>query len=159
MTSQELLREARAVVTPSVPKVPRRKLAVVTCMDARVDPWRILRAGPGDIHTLRNAGAIVTDDVIRSLVIGQHALGVRKIIVLMHTDCGMLGFEETRVNQELGELIGRPVRMSFGGFSDLTDELHAGVRRLQEEPLLSEVIHVSGQIYDITSGQVRTIIA
>lgn len=158
MTSKELLREARAVLTPAVPKEPRRRLAVIACMDARVDPWRIFRAAPGDIHTLRNAGGVATDDVIRSLVVAQHSLGVRNVVILMHTDCGMQGLDEDRVNRELGELISQPVKVRLAGFTDLSEELHAGVERLRQEPLLSEIIHVTGQIYDVDTGQVRSVI-
>lgn len=158
MTSRELLREAQTVLTSSVPREPRRRLAVVSCMDARVDPWRILRAAPGDMHTLRNAGGIVTYDVVRSLVLGQHTFGVRNIVVLMHTDCGLLGLDDARTNQELTERLSHPADIRFGGFSDLSEELHAGVERLRQEPLLAEIANVAGQIYDVESGQVRSII-
>lgn len=149
-----MVREARAAVQePS--RVPTRKLAVVTCMDARVDPLRILRAGPGEIHVLRNAGGIVTDDVIRSLVISQTQLGTDQVKVIMHTDCGMEGIDEAAVATAVREATGAAPTMLLGSFENLRDELARGVKALRDSPLVKGTI--SGAIYDVRSDALRTV--
>ena len=151
-SSEELLREARSQA-PSVPKKPRRRTAVVACMDTRVDPWKIVGAEAGDVHTVRNAGAIVTDDVVRSLIASTQMLSVDRIQVMMHTDCGMLGLTQQLVEQQLG-----PVPYDFGGFVSLEDELRRGVERLRTEPLIDAPRGIAGYVYDIETGDFRLVV-
>jgi carbonic anhydrase len=150
--SEELLREARDQV-PSVPKEPRRRTAVLACMDTRVDPWKIVGAKAGDVHTIRNAGAIVTDDVVRSLIASTQMLKVDQVQVVMHTDCGMQGLTQQVVEEQLG-----PVAYDFGGFISLEDELRRGVERLRSEPLIDAPKGISGHVYDVETGEIRLVV-
>jgi carbonic anhydrase len=153
MTSSEyLLREARNQ-GPSIPKKPRRRTAVVACMDTRVDPWKIVDAEAGDVHTIRNAGAIVTDDVVRSLIASTQMLAVDRVQVVMHTDCGMQGLTQPVVEEQLG-----PVPYDFGGFVSLEDELRRGVARLRSEPLIDAPKGITGFVYDIDTGELRLVV-
>lgn len=150
--SEELLRQARSQ-PPTVPMKPRRRIAVVACMDTRVDPWRIVGAEAGDVHTIRNAGAIVTDDVVRSLIASTQMLDVDRIQVMMHTDCGMLGLTQQMVEEQLG-----PVPYDFGGFVSLEDELRRGVERLRSEPLIDAPKGITGHVYHIETGELRLLV-
>ena len=151
-SSEELLRRARDQ-GPSVSKEPRRKTAIVACMDTRVDPWRIVGVELGDVHTIRNAGAIVTDDVVRSLIASTRMLAVDRVQVVMHTDCGMQGLTQQVVEEQLG-----PVPYDFGGFVSLEDELHRGVERLRAEPLVDAPKGITGHVYDIDTGEFRLVV-
>jgi carbonic anhydrase len=155
MSSNDRLREARASLNEP-PRRPVRKLAVVTCMDARLDPWRILRAVPGDIHVIRNAGGIVTEDVVRSLVVSQVLLGTDKVMVIMHTDCGMEGADETSIAAGLREATGSNLGGALGSFEHVGDELQRGMQVLRDSPLVQGTI--SGAIYDVRTGALRTVV-
>lgn len=154
MSSKDMVKAAKAAVhQPS--REPTRRLAVVTCMDARVDPWRILRAGPGEIHVLRNAGGIVTEDVIRSLVVSQTQLGTNQVMVIMHTDCGLEGTDEAAVAAAVREATGAELTMLLGSFESVRDELERGVRALRDSPLIQGT--VSGAVYDVRTEALRAI--
>ena len=150
--SEELIRQARNQ-GPLVPKKPRRRTAVVACMDTRIDPWKIVGAEAGDVHTIRNAGAIVTDDVVRSLIASTQMLAVDRVQVMMHNDCGMQGLTQRVVEEQLG-----PVPYDFGGFVSLEDELRSGVERLRAEPLIDAPKGISGYVYDIATGELRLVV-
>ncbi len=150
--SEELLRQARDQTEP-LPKKPRRRTAVVACMDTRVDPLRIVGAEVGDIHILRNAGAVVTTDVIRSLIASTGLLGVDRIMVMMHTDCGANGLTQEVAEAQLG-----PVPYDLHGFTSLEDELRSGVERLRSEPLVIAPKGVTGHVYDLATGEVKLVI-
>jgi carbonic anhydrase len=122
-------------------------------MDTRVDPWRIVGAEAGDIHTIRNAGAVVTEDVVRSLIASTQMLAVDRIQVMMHTDCGMQGLTQ----QEVEDLLG-PVPYDFGGFVSLDDELRRGVERLRVEPLIDAPKGVTGYVYDVATGEFALVV-
>jgi len=117
---------------------PRRRIAVLTCMDARIDPLAVLDLELGDAHVIRNAGALVTDDAIRSLSASQHLLGTEEIVVLMHEDCGMDGGPK-----------------ELGGFDDLETELREGLRRLRESDALATRDRIRGLVVDPASGDLR----
>jgi carbonic anhydrase len=138
-------------------KIPRRHQAVVTCMDARLDPLRILNAAVGDLHVIRNAGGLVTTDVERSLVLSQRRLETRRIDVIMHTSCGTFGFDETALAAEIraagGETDGR-----FGSFDDLEREVHRGVARLRANTALADRSQIRGYVYDLTRSALRLIV-
>jgi carbonic anhydrase len=136
---------------------PARRLAVVTCMDARIDAHRILGLHEGDAHVVRNAGGVVTDDVIRSLTISQRLLRTEEIVVVMHTDCGMHGLVDsefrTRVQSEAGL---RPA-WATEGFFDLEQALREGLLRLRTNPFLVERSKISGFIYEVETGWLRQV--
>lgn len=134
---------------------PRLGLAVVTCMDARVHPERIIGIEPGDAHVIRNAGGIVDDDVLRSLVVSQVALGTREVMVIQHTDCGLLGLDEevfaSKVEAERGVRPG----FSAGGFADLHDRVARSLRRLRATPYL--VGRFRGFVFEVETGLLHEI--
>jgi carbonic anhydrase len=136
---------------------PRMKVAIVTCMDARVDPARILGFSTGDAHVIRNAGGVVTDDVIRSLSISQHHLGTEEIVLVHHTDCGMLTFsdEEFAVARELS----RGVRPQWAArtFDDLEADVRDGIRLVVESPFVPRKDNVRGFVYEVETGRMREV--
>jgi len=153
-SSGDMVKAAQAALhEPS--KEPTRRLAVLACQDARVDPWRILKASPGEIHVLRNAGGIVTEDAIRSLFISQRVLGTTKIMVLMHTDCGMEGLDEAAVAASAQQVLGTSPNFPLGSFDSVDVELPRGVAALRDHPLLEGT--VVGAIYDVKSDAVHTV--
>lgn len=152
-SSAELVRQARNQ-GPAVPKKPRRRTALVACMDTRVDPLRIMDAEIGDIHIVRNAGAVVTDDVVRSLIASTNWLGVDKVQIMMHTDCGALGLTRDVAVEKLG-----PTAPDLAGFTSTEDELRRGVDRLRSEPLIAAPKGITGWIYDLGTGESRLVIS
>ncbi len=124
-------------------------------MDARVDPWRILRAGPGEIHVIRNAGGVITDDVIRSVFVSQRTLGTTKVLVLMHTDCGLDGSDEGAIGSAAQADLGAEVDFQLHSFEDLEQELRRGVASLSDHPLIRGEIKAA--IYDVGRDAVRTV--
>lgn len=150
--SRDLVRQARAGLG-SLPREPRLRLAIVSCMDARVDPWRIVGADPGDIHVIRNAGGVVTEDVVRSLVVSTTQLGVDRISVIMHTTCGMEGLTRDAVEAAVG-----PLRFDPGGFASLEDELRRGVDALRKERAIDAPGGITGHIYDVDTGKLRLVV-
>ena len=132
-----------------LPMPPGRRFAVVTCMDARLDPAKYLGLEEGDAHVIRNAGGLVTDDAFRSLVISHNLLGTEEVFVIAHTDCGMLTFSNEGVQQKLGTDI------DFLPFSDLDESVSAGVRRVRESRLTPDAVH--GFVYEVESGRLREV--
>jgi carbonic anhydrase len=142
-----------------LPTHPARKVAVVTCMDARMEPLSILGARLGDLHVIRNAGGRVTEDVIRSLVISQQLLGTEEILVIHHTDCGMMTFQNetlyARIAETLGPEAGAEARKTdFLPFPDLTESVKEDIRKLKQSPLIPDHIRIYGGIYDVRTGKV-----
>jgi carbonic anhydrase len=119
-------------------------------MDTRLEPLRMLKASPGDLHIIRNAGGVVTADVVRSLVASTHSFGVTMVKLIMHTDCGMLGLDQGKLEADLG-----PIPFDMGGFTDLKEELRRGAERLQSEPLLNLSGGVVPYIYDVREATLR----
>jgi carbonic anhydrase len=134
-----------------LPMPPSRKFAVVTCMDARLDPAKFLGLDEGDAHVIRNAGAVVTDDAIRSLVISHHLLGTQQAMVIAHTDCGMLTFKDEELQDRLD------TDTEFHAFPDLEQNVHSGVRKIRDSSLLPDSFEVRGFVYDVKSGELRDI--
>jgi carbonic anhydrase len=132
-----------------LPMPPGRKLAVVTCMDARLDPAKFLGLEEGDAHVIRNAGGLVTDDVLRSLVISHNLLGTQDVLVIAHTDCGMLTFS----NEELQEQLDTDIE--FHPFSDVDESVRASVGRVRESPICSGSVH--GFVYEVETGRLREV--
>jgi len=130
---------------------PARRFAVVTCMDARLDPAKFLGLEEGDAHVVRNAGGLVTDDAIRSLAISHHLLGTQEAFVIAHTDCGMLTFSNDDLQGRLD------TDVDFLPFSDLDESVRASIRRIAESPLLPESFAAAGFVYDVASGSLREV--
>src|SRR5690606_5004701 len=143
-----------------LPMPPARKVAVLTCMDARLHPSKFLGLDLGDAHVIRNAGGRASEDAIRSLVISQRLLGTREIVVIHHTDCGMLTFTNEQladqVQQELGvDVSGR----DFLPFSDVAQSVRDDVAILRASPLIPADIPISGAIYDVRNGGLQVVVA
>jgi carbonic anhydrase len=134
---------------------PKLQVAIVTCMDARVDIVGTLGLRPGDVHVLRNAGGLVTDDVLRSLVVSQRLLGTLEIMVVMHTDCGMQGLDDADLAHRIAAETQVEVPFGFHGFGDLDTELRASVERLRSCPWLPNRDYVRGFVYDVETGGLR----
>ena len=130
---------------------PRKRLAVVTCMDARLDPAKFLGLQEGDAHVIRNAGGLVTDDALRSLVISHHLLGTQEALVVAHDDCGMLTFR----NEDLQERL--DTDLDFHPFDDLEQSVRDSVRRIAESPLLPDSFGARGYVYDVRTGRLREV--
>jgi carbonic anhydrase len=135
--------------TGAKPMPPARKFAVVTCMDARLDPARFLGLDEGDAHVIRNAGGIVTDDALRSLVISHNLLGTEEVLVIGHTDCGMLTFRDEDVQAQLGTDI------TLHAFPNVEDRVRESVKAVSESPLLPDA--VSGFVYEVDTGRLRPV--
>ena len=141
-----------------LPMPPGRRFAVVTCMDARLDPAKFLGLDEGDAHVIRNAGGLVGDDALRSLVISHWLLGTQEAFVIAHTDCGMLTFSNDDLRGKLADEAGADAStIDFGPFSDLDESVRAGVRRIEESPLLPGSFAATGYVYDVTSGRLREV--
>lgn len=138
---------------------PLKKLAVLTCMDARIVPHLILGLQPGDAHVIRNAGGIATDDAIRSLVISHYLLGTQEVVVINHTDCGMLTFNEGNLLEKLQAEIGRfpTTPLHFHAFDDLQTNVRRQVTTIQSHTWMPDNIPVRGFIYDVRSGKLQEI--
>jgi carbonic anhydrase len=130
------------------PARPIQRLAVVTCMDARIDPARLLGLEPGDAHVLRNAGGAVTADVRRSLVISQRLLGTREVKIIRHTGCGMLGLDEA-LRDDLAAEVGEHADWQVHGFDDLEGDLLAALDELRADPFLLHTEQIAGYVYDV----------
>jgi carbonic anhydrase len=145
---------ARTFQYADLPRAPARKLAVVTCMDSRMMLDQILGFGAGDANVLRNAGGIVTEDVIRSLIISHHLLGTREVMVINHTDCGLLSFNDEdmhlKLQAETGAAVVAPAH--FYTFRDLRANVRQQIRRVQSHPWVPSDVVVRGFIYDVKSG-------
>ena len=135
-----------------LPRPPACSLAVVTCLDGRIDPLPLLGLRPGDANVLRNAGARVTDDVLRSLVVSRHLLGMRETMLIGHTDCGLEG----RTNDELRTAVPGAEELDFLPFADVAESVREGVRRIRATPLLAEV-ETSGWVYEVETGRLREV--
>ncbi|MET4920879.1 carbonic anhydrase [Streptomyces sp. PSRA5] len=136
---------------------PFRRLAVVACMDARLDIFRILGLNEGDAHVIRNAGGAVTDDGIRSLAISQRLLGTRKIILIHHTDCGMLSFTDDNFKRDIENETGIRPPWSPEAFTDLAEDVRQSIRRITVSPFIPHTDAVRGFIFDVATGQLEEV--
>lgn len=134
---------------------PVKKVAILACMDARLDPARALGLDEGDAHVIRNAGGAVTHDALRSLAISQHLLGTEEIILIQHTDCGMQTFSDNELAELLEEHAGEPAPFSAHAFDDLEQNLRESIRMLQESPFLLKTDAVRGFVFEVESGLLR----
>ena len=139
-----------------LPLPPGRKIAVLACMDARLDPARALGLEEGDAHVIRNAGGVVGEDAIRSLAISQHLLGTEEIILIHHTDCGMLTFSDEHFAAQLKDQIGEEPEWDARAFADLDVDVRDSLRRIRESPFIPHK-NVRGFIYEVESGRLREV--
>ena len=147
-----------AVQAPGeLPARPARGVAVVACMDARMDVYRLLGLAIGDAHVIRNAGGVVTEDTIRSLTISQHVLGTREVVVVHHTRCGLQGADEAAFAELVEQATGSRPPWPMRAFTDVDDDVRESVRLIRESPyLLSD--EVRGTVYDVTTGRLREVV-
>jgi carbonic anhydrase len=139
-----------------LPIPPGKKVAVVACMDARLIPTRILGLDEGDAHVIRNAGGIITDDEIRSLAISQHLLGTEEVILVQHTDCGMLKFTDDEFKAKLRDACGEEPDWDVGTFTDIDDSVREAIRRVKDSPFVPQK-NVRGFVYDVKDGSLREV--
>jgi carbonic anhydrase len=133
---------------------PLRRLAILACMDARLDVREALGLRTGDAHIIRNAGGTATDDAIRSLIISQQLLGTDEIVVIGHTGCGLLGIDEASLRDRLADETGQRLDLAFGSFDDLEMSVRASVARLRAHPWITPV-PIHGLIFDVSTGRLR----
>jgi carbonic anhydrase len=141
-----------------LPAPPARKVAVLTCMDARIDPAQALGLNEGDAHVIRNAGGRASADALRSLIISEQLLGTREVVVIHHTECGMLSFSNDSLRQQLGQQFDAdPSAIDFLPFSDLAQSVHDDVAAIRAADFIPDDILISGFIYDVHSGRLQPV--
>jgi carbonic anhydrase len=137
---------------------PSKKLAIVACMDARLTVEKVLGLNTGEAHIIRNAGGLVTDDALRSLVISSHLLGTRIYYVIQHTDCGMLTFTDEQLREKLKSEIGHDAsHLHFHSFSDVEQSVRSQMERLRNYPFLIPGADIHGFVYDVRSGKLQEV--
>ncbi|MGH7863165.1 MAG: beta-class carbonic anhydrase [Candidatus Dormibacteraceae bacterium] len=144
---------AASVAKGDLPASPARKLAVLTCMDARLAVNKILGLEEGDAHVIRNAGGVATDDAIRSLLISQRFLGTEEIILVHHTDCGMLTFKDDEVKRQIEQETGIRPPFALEAFSDVQEDVRQSIARIEASPFIPRKSRIRGFVYDVASGQ------
>lgn len=137
---------------------PRRNLAVVACMDSRMDVFQILGLGNGEAHIIRNAGGVITDDVIRSLCLSQRFLGTREILLVHHTDCGLQKVDEAVFKDELEAEVGIKPWWALESFEDPHRDVAQSMRRLRMTPFVLHKEHIRGFVYDVTTGALEEVV-
>ena len=140
-----------------LPMPPGAKVAVVACMDARLNPYGLLGLKEGDAHVIRNAGGVVTDDEIRSLAISQRLLGTEEIILIHHTDCGMLTFTDDEFKRSIQEETGIKPEWAVETFEDLDGDVRQSVARIQASPFIPNKESVRGFVYEVETGKLREV--
>ncbi|MBA3702786.1 MAG: carbonic anhydrase [Rubrobacter sp.] len=140
-----------------LPMPPGKQIAVVTCMDARLSPYVMLGLQEGDAHVIRNAGGVITDDEIRSLVISQRLLGTHEIMLIQHTDCGMLTFTDDELKQQIHEEVGMKPHFSMESFSDLDENVRQSIARIKSSPFIPNKESVRGFVYEVETGRLREV--
>ena len=140
-----------------LPLPPARKIAVVACMDARLDVYRILGLAEGDAHVIRNAGGVVTDDEIRSLTISQRLLGTEEIILIHHADCGMLTFPDDAFKASIRDETGIKPEWAAEAFDDLDADVRQSVARIRANPFVPHTDAVRGFVFDVATGRLTEV--
>ena len=159
--TDELLRNnesyAESFDKGDLPLPPAKGLAVVACMDARLNVYGMLGLEEGDAHVIRNAGGVITDDEIRSLMISQRLLGTHEIILIHHTDCGMLTFSDDELKGQIQEEVGIKPQFPLETFADLEEDVRQSIRRIQASPFIPHKESVRGFIYEVETGRLREV--
>ena len=140
-----------------LPLPPAKGVAVVACMDARLDVHKMLGLEEGDAHVIRNAGGVITDDEIRSLAISQRLLGTREIVLIHHTDCGMLTFSDDELKRQIQEDVGIKPHFSMESFSDLDEDVRQSIARIKASPFVPNKDSVRGFVDEVESVRVRQV--
>jgi carbonic anhydrase len=140
-----------------LPLPPSKHVAVVACMDARLDVYRILGLGDGEAHVIRNAGGVVTDDEIRSLAISQRLLGTKEIILIHHTDCGMLTFTDDGFKKDIQDEIGLKPEWAAEAFGDVAEDVRQSLRRIEASPFVTKHDSLRGFVFDVATGKLDEI--
>lgn len=140
-----------------LPIPPTDKIAVVACMDARLDVLALLGLDKGDAHIIRNAGGVVTDDVIRSLMISQRLLGTREIMLVHHTDCGMLTFTDAELAEAIEKETGTRPAFSIQSFSNLEENVRKSIAQIQASPFIPHKEVIRGFVYEVETGSLREV--
>jgi carbonic anhydrase len=136
---------------------PAKRVAVVACMDARLNPYGLLGLHEGDAHVIRNAGGVITDDEIRSLAISQRLLGTEEIMLIHHTDCGMLTFRDDDFRQQVQEETGVKPQWAAEAFDDLEADVRQSIARIKASPFIPKKDHVRGFVYEVERGRLREV--
>ena len=150
-------RYAAAFDKGDLPLPPAKHLAVVACMDARLDPQQLLGLQEGDAHVIRNAGGVVTSGELRSLAISQRLLGTQEIVLIHHTDCGMLTFTDDVFKADIERETGLKPPWSAESFSDLDADVRQSIARIRADPFIPHTDAVRGFIYDVRNGTLREV--
>ena len=160
-TTDDLLKNNESFVQSfdkgDLPLPPARKIAIVACMDARLNPYPILGLELGDAHVIRNAGGVITDDEIRSLAISQHLLGTEEIMLIHHTDCGMLTFNDQEFASKLEEETGQRPHWNAQSFPDLDQDVRDSIQRIKDSPFIPRTDSVRGFVYAVETGELREV--
>jgi carbonic anhydrase len=160
-TTDDLLRNAQAYADRfdkgDLPLPPVRKVAVVACMDARLNPYGILGLQEGDAHVIRNAGGVVTEDTIRSLAISQRLLGTEEVVLIHHTGCGMLTFSDDDFKRSIQDEVGIEPTWSAESFGDLHEDVRQSVARIKASPFIPRKDSVRGFVYEVETGRLREV--
>ncbi|MFF2108059.1 carbonate dehydratase [Rhodococcus sp. ACS1] len=149
--------EYAAGFTGPLPLPPSKHVAVLACMDARLDVYRILGLQEGEAHVIRNAGGVATDDEIRSLAISQRLLGTTEIILIHHTDCGMLTFTDDDFKKSIQDEVGIKPAWSAEAFSDLDEDVRQSLRRIQASPFVTATTSLRGFVFDVATGKLAEV--
>jgi len=159
--TDELLRNAEAYAEGfdkgDLPIPPARKVAIVACMDARLNPYALLGLQEGDAHIIRNAGGVITDDEIRSLAISQRLLGTEEVVLIHHTDCGMLTFTDDEFRSSIEDDTGVKPAWVSEAFSDLDGNLCQSLARINDSPFIPKKDSVRGFVYEVETGRLREV--
>lgn len=159
--NDDLIRNAEAYAAGfdrgRLERPPRRRLAVITCMDARINLFSLLGLREGDAHIIRNAGGVITEDEIRSLAISQRLMGTREIILIHHTDCGMQAFDDADFRAELEAETGVSVPWDTEAFSDLDLDVRKSIARIRDSPFIPHSEKVRGFVYEVETGVLREV--
>ena len=159
--TDELLENAKSYAEGfdkgDLPLPPAKKVAVVACMDARLNPYGILGLQEGDAHVIRNAGGVVTDDEIRSLAISQRLLATEEIILLHHTDCDMLTFTDDEFKRQVQDDTGIKPEWAAEAFPDLDEDVRQSIARIKASPFIPRKDSVRGFVYEVETGRLREV--
>ena len=140
-----------------LPLPPAKRIAIVACMDARLNPYGLLGLREGDAHVIRNAGGVITDDEIRSLAISQRLLGTEEIMLIHHTDCGMLTFGDDEFRRQVQDDTGIKPEWPAEAFGDLEEDVRQSIARIKASPFIPNKDHVRGFVYEVETGRLREV--
>jgi carbonic anhydrase len=144
--------------TGPLPLPPSRHVAVLACMDARLDVYRVLGIKEGESHVIRNAGGVVTDDEIRSLAISQRLLGTTEIILIHHTDCGMLSFTDDDFKRSIQDEIGIKPNWAAESFPDIDEDVRQSLKRIENSPFVTATTSLRGFVFDVATGKLNEVL-